>query len=1176
LDDNCIETGKVTNNNMRFLIILLAGIAFLPHLNVFGQAQHIVQNQLKFKYLTVDDGLSNNHVQSITEDAYGFIWIATDNGINRFDGQNIIQFRHIPEDTNSILSNIVKVVYADGHNNLWVGSQDGLNLFDYNLNNFTKFRHKDLKEPLGEVEDIAEDRQGKIWIGSTNGLFYFDIKNQSLGSYKSSEKINEGLPTDHIYRIMADRYNNLWLSCYDKGICIFNQQDQTFKCYVTETGNEKSLSDIRIERFYEDSEGNIWIGTYSNGLNLFNPVQKNFTRLIPDPDNSYSSRVRTFFEDNRNNFFAGTRGGLYLWGKKERKFIHYAYSEHKFSILNSNSILCSYISKNGVLWLGTFAGGVNYSDLYRKSFVLYRSKPDDIYFLNTPNVYSILEDNDQHVWIGTDNGLNKLNQKTNTFQYYVNIPGDKNSLSYNDVKALALDEKGNLWIGTNNGGLDYYNQKLKIFKHYKSDSSDINSLACNKIYGLLYDSQKALWILSNSNIDNQFSNIDILLKGSNRFIHLKEKAYFGITECQSGDIWIGSIGGVWHFNRLDSVFTLISNESMIGKVYTVKEDSRNNIWIGSDLGLTKYETNHETFTHFQEDQGQPFDIVYGILEDKQKNLWVSTNYGLVKFINAVEDKDSIAFRVYDKQDGLQSRQFNYNACFVNNHGEMFFGGINGFNAFYPENISDNPFKPKVLITGLKIFNNDVKIGAQIYGKVILKKAINETDTLKLSYKIKTFTLEFAALHYSMPEKNQYKYFLKGFDKTWQNVTHRNDATYTNLQPRKYTFMVMASNNDGKWDEVPASIIIIITPPFWHTALFKISFVLLVMSLFSGIYLYRVNRLKRQQIHLESLVKQRTSEVEEKNNKLLEQTYLLNETNTLLEERQQQIEEQSEELRTQKEELESTNEYLNSTNSLLEERQKNIEEQAEALRIQADELSLKNNSLQKLNATKNKFFSIIAHDLKNPFNVILGFSELLSEKYDNIPDTKRKQYIELIFNSVTKIYKLLENLLQWARFQSDNIPCIPEELMLTDLIDTNLELSANQINNKNLKIEKDIPPDLKIYADKNMINTVVRNLLTNAIKFTENGCIKINGLKAENFVTFSITDTGTGIQESKLEKIFEIDNSKSTEGTKGESGTGLGLIICREFVEKNGGSIYVTSKEGKGSSFSVTLPAKYDE
>jgi len=1123
---------------MKFWLFLLVKSVFLLSTNVLGQAQNSAQNQLKFRYLTVDEGLSNNHILSITEDSYGFIWFASDNGINRFDGQNIIQYRHYPEDSSSILSNAVKVVYTDSHNNLWVGSRNGVNLYDYSLNNFKRFRHKDLHESLGEVQDIVEDRQGNIWIGCIHGLFYYDLKNKSLGSYKSSEKIATGLPTNYIYRIMADSKNKLWLSCFDKGICIFNQQNQTFECYAPEPGNKKSISGKRIERFYEDSEGNIWIGTYNNGLNLFNPTEKNFTRFNPDEEDYYSLRVRAFFEDSRNNFFIGSRSGLYYWNKEKREFIHYAHSGHKFSTLNSNSILCSYISKNGILWLGTFAGGVNYSDLFHKPFVHYMSQPNDFYFLSDPNVYGIAEDNNQNIWIGTDNGLNKLNKKTNTFQYFYNNPDDENSLSFDDVKSIACDENGNLWIGTNNGGLDYYNQELDIFKHNKSDPANANSLTNNKIYGLLYDSRNILWILSNSNIDHQYSSIDILLPGTNRFISLKEKAFFGITECQSGDIWIGSIGGVWHFNRSDSIFTLIKNESAIGKVYAITDDSRSNIWIGSDIGLAKYETNHKTFEHFHEDQEQPFNIVYGILEDKHKNLWISTNYGLVKFMHAVDNNDSLSFRVYDRQDGLQSRQFNYNASFVNHQGEMFFGGINGLNSFYPENISDNPFKPKVVFTGFKVYNNDVKIDAQIYGKVILNKAINETDTIRLSYKIKAFTLEFAALHYSMPEKNQYKYMLKGFDQTWQNAANRRDATYTNLRPGKYTFLVQASNNDGIWNETPASLIIIITPPFWQRAWFIILSFVLIISLLLGIYFSRINSLKKQQQNLERLVRQRTSEIEEKNKILIDQAIQLNETNTSLEERQQYIEEQSEELRTQ-----------------------------------AEELSEKNRSLKTLNMTKDKFFSIIAHDLKNPFNAVLGFSELLSGKYHKITDAKRKKYIDIIFDSVTRIYKLLENLLQWARSQTDTMPYQPEKFLLDELIKGNLELSVNQIKEKNLMINRDYPSGIKVYADRNMINTVVRNLITNAIKFTENGNINIKVHQSNQSVTFNIEDTGVGIPKLKLKKIFEIGKEKSTEGTKGESGTGLGLIICKEFIEKNGGKISVKSIENKGSTFTFILPLK---
>ena len=391
------------------------------------------------------------------------------------------------------------------------------------------------------------------------------------------------------------------------------------------------------------------------------------------------------------------------------------------------------------------------------------------------------------------------------------------------------------------------------------------------------------------------------------------------------------------------------------------------------------------------------------------------------------------------------------------------------------------------------------------------------------------------------ERCQYAYYLEGAESDFNYVGNKKIASYTNIDPGKYVFRVKASNHEGLWNETQASLVIIITPPFWQRAWFIILSSVLVISLLLGIYLSRINSLKKQQLNLERLVRQRTSEIEEKNKILMDQTAQLNEANTSLEERQQYIEEQSEELRTQ-----------------------------------AEELSEKNKSLRTLNMTKDKFFSIIAHDLKNPFNAVLGFSELLSVKFHKISDEKKKKYIDIIFDSVTKIYKLLENLLQWARSQTDNIPFQPEEFLLDELIKVNLELCDSQIKEKNLVISRDYPSDIKVHADRNMINTVIRNLLTNAIKFTESGNINIRIYQSNHSVTFEIEDTGVGIPKLKVKKIFEIDKEKSTEGTKGESGTGLGLIICKEFIEKNRGKISVKSIENKGSIFTFILPSKSED
>ncbi len=323
------------------------------------------------------------------------------------------------------------------------------------------------------------------------------------------------------------------------------------------------------------------------------------------------------------------------------------------------------------------------------------------------------------------------------------------------------------------------------------------------------------------------------------------------------------------------------------------------------------------------------------------------------------------------------------------------------------------------------------------------------------------------------------------------------------------------------------------------------------------YVYKVNSLRRHKEQLENLVRQRTCEIEEKNARLVEQTQVLNSANSLLEERQQYIENQARELLLNSENLKQVNELL-------------IEKQKMVL-SQAENLKETNQKLIILNATKDKFFSIIAHDLKNPFNSLLGFSELLNTDFRYLAEEKKMQIIELIHVSAQRIYKLLENLLQWAGTQTGNLTYNPEVFNLKELIQSNYDLVKEIMTEKNDIFIKNLPDDSVVFADRNMINTIIRNLLGNAIKFTENGEISITVKTRNSYQEITVSDTGLGIPEDKLNTIFEIDRVRSTGGTRGEQGSGLGLLICKEFVERNKGEIWVKDNAGKGTSFIFTIP-----
>jgi len=437
----------------------------------------------------------------------------------------------------------------------------------------------------------------------------------------------------------------------------------------------------------------------------------------------------------------------------------------------------------------------------------------------------------------------------------------------------------------------------------------------------------------------------------------------------------------------------------------------------------------------------------------------------------------------------------------------------------------------------------------------LQKAIDQTRELVLSWKQSVFSFGFVAVNYKHPEKNRYAYKMEGFDKDWNYTdASRRLATYTHLDAGEYTFRVKASNNDGIWNETGASIKITILPPWWETWWFKTIIGLAILSIALGFYLYRVTKLKRQKKYLEGIIELRTREVHKKNSQLLQQTQELSQINAMLVERNQQIE-------MRDGEIQATSEYLITTNEQLIEKQEIILSQAE--------------ELKEANAAKDKFFSIIAHDLRGPFSGFLGLTEIMAEDLPSLTMDEIQGFSVNMRNSASSLYRLLENLLQWSKMQQGSIPFNPELLQLLQVVDECITMVIEQAKNKGIEITFDVKDDLKVFADSNMLQTIIRNLVSNAMKFTPKGgkiSVSAKAIDDKN-IEIAVKDTGIGMTSEMINNLFRLDVKTNREGTDGEPSSGLGLLLCKEFVEKHGGKIWVESQEGKGSEFKFTLPIR---
>ncbi|HCV43784.1 MAG TPA: hypothetical protein DGH68_09900 [Bacteroidetes bacterium] len=507
----------------------------------------------------------------------------------------------------------------------------------------------------------------------------------------------------------------------------------------------------------------------------------------------------------------------------------------------NNDIICSlFEDRSGILWIGTGAGGVNWYDRKRTRFPHYRddqNNPDDI---DGNDVWAITEAGKNELWIGTyGKGVNRFDMMKNRFVHYRFDPVDSYSISHNNILSVCATRSGEVWIGTEGGGLNHYDRSRDRFVRYRYNPQDPNSLGRDEVTRILEDSKGNLWIGTNGGGVDRF---DVVTQTFHHFVtEEKNPASLGgmsimaLFEDRHGSIWVGTWGGgvsrydwetdsfVRFQNNPDDPRSLNNNT-----VLSLFEDSEGALWIGTLAGgLNRYDRNTRTFTHYAEGDGLPNNVIYGILPDDRGNLWLSTNKGVSKFNLARR-----IFKNYDVSDGLQGNEFNQGAYYRSRSGRLFFGGINGFNAFFPDSIHDNPDIPPIMLTSFKVFD----VPFQLW------QSITTTNSLGLSHDQNFFSIEFVALNYTSPEKNKYSYMLEGLDENWVNAGTRRYASYTNLDPGSYTLRVKGSNNDDVWNDRGVAVAIVITPPYWKTFWFRGIVFVLVAGLLFSMYRYRVKKL----------------------------------------------------------------------------------------------------------------------------------------------------------------------------------------------------------------------------------------------------------------------------------------------------------------------------------------------
>ena len=838
---------------------------------IFLLTASLNSQEIRFKHLTINDGLSQNAVFAILQDSKGFMWFGTKDGLNRYDGYSFTVYQHNSFDSTSISDNYISSLFEDSRGTIWVGTlSGGLNCFQRETETFKRISYKSsASENPGnsEILSITEDSVGNIWAGTRgDGLLRLSIKNGKINNkqFVQQKGIEKSLSSNIVSALYFDSGGTLWIGT-EEGLNKFVSDEENFVHYSIHTKNPnapESPLDRSINSIHESRNGDLWLGTLS-GIVKFERGSGNY-KLFPHQFEIFRygwGNIKNIIEDFSGNLWLSAPGELMMFDTESKSYTYFKNDPLNPQSVSYNSISTGCIDKTGILWFGTSGMGISFYDPKASRFSTLIRKEESSSRISGFSVRSVLEGENDFVWISTD-VLYRWNRKTGELKSYETSSNNLNAFGNTGAWSMIKSSDGKIWTATTEG-LYRYDPSTENVRQYKFNPDNPSGLPHKEVYTVFEDNAASIWILT----ENFFSKLVDIEKGL--FQHFRyysgpvynEQVRPVIYQDRNGIFWLGTKDGLIRFNLQNQSFKNYRNDP--GKHSTINNNLIKSIcgdpfkpdkilWIGTaGGGLNRFNIDEEIFTHFTEKEGLPNNVVYGILPDDNGNLWLSTNKGLSKFSpNNAGNPDKGTFRNYDVRDGLQSNEFNTGAYFKSKKGEMFFGGINGLNYFYPDKINDNPVRPDLVFTRIKIRDRYI---SPRDSNSILQKTITETNEIILPYDVDVITFEFAALDYSAPEKNQYAYKLENFNDSWIYSGSVRTATYTNLSAGEYIFRVKGSNNDGIWNEKGIALKVIITPPWWNTWWSYILYGFLFLSCLYWIRHYELNRIKlKNQLKLEKV------------------------------------------------------------------------------------------------------------------------------------------------------------------------------------------------------------------------------------------------------------------------------------------------------------------------------------
>ena len=1107
-------------NTLKRCVSSVLLIILLVLLSSKSQAQEFKPT---FTHLQPEDGLSQTEVICVTQDRRGFIWIGTHVGLNRYDGYDVKVFQPDSRDPNSISSNSVFSLHEDRTGVLWVGTTEGLNAYQRSSESFRSYRFNQ-EDPNSLSHDhvtaVYEDSHGVLWIGTRAGLNRFDRATESFLRIFNEPDDLSSLSGDIVNVIYEDSSNDLWIGT-SQGLNLYNRSNGSFTRFLMGSSGGNNLCNNDVLDVVEDEVGTLWIGT-GNGLCALDSTRTRFTAYeheTSDPGSLGHNVVNSLLIDSDGVFWIGTNGGgINIYDRKSSRFQRLVNDPNDDRSPASNYITDIYEDSSGVVWFGTETMGIDRYDRKGKKFVAHSSRPD--LSLDGANVVlAFTTEKEDFLWVGTEgDGLSRIDRRNGATMVFLHDRDDPTSVSANEVYAGYRDSKGKLWFGTD-VGLDEFDAESETFVRHMIPRVDRSSNRSNRVRAILEDPEGRFWLgTAGSGLilfdrDTGLSTPVSCPNGENRPSF--GAGVFSLANDKSGLLWIAAYGGgVSRFNPENGECKTyqfaegVENGLNTNQVVSLHIDPQGIVWVGTNGGgLNRIDPLSDSFQHYREGSGLPDYTIYAILQDQEGGLWLSHNKGLSRF-----DPTTEVFVNYDVSDGLQSNEFNVCAAHLSTDGKMFFGGVRGYNSFYPDRILTNTDLPPIILTGLKVLNRPVQIGDEVDSRMLLSRSITELDELTLSYRDRIFSLDYAALSFGAPEKIQYAYILDGFDDDWSYVGTRRFALYTNVPAGHYTFRVKSTNQDGVWDEEGVALGLTIVPPFWKTVWFLSLVALIFLAAIWGMHDYRTRLLRIKAQLLEQRVGERTRDLEH------------------------QIAER-----------------------------KIIEKQLAAAHKEA----------VRATQSKSEFLANMSHEIRTPMNGVLGMAQLVLDS-EGLGQEHRDQVETIfhsgeslltIINDILDFSKIEAGKLDIEPISFDLQVASAEvaDLLAPKALEKGLELV--------FRYAPDAPRYL--IGDPGRIRQIILNMAGNAIKFTSNGhvMIEIEGeerSEEESLVKISIHDTGIGMDEEAQAKLFKPFSQADASTTRKFGGTGLGLAISRQLVELMGGEVHVESQLGKGSTFWFTL------